>query len=182
LDRVLFWLSSHSCYLFSIRIDAFAAAALVGQTTSQESAAGSSDGRVVPDNWAHGHNHVLLAFRLYYKSDVLDPDFPPPVLPHPLNVPQERPKGNASHEVVLRSPKAAAARLPPPPAPTPIDPLEARRKILSEVKEHLDLLKEFEGVISDDDLAQRKRELFRALPPAPPAAKRAKGDATEVVV
>jgi hypothetical protein len=30
-------------------------------------------------------------------------------------------------------------------------------------------LKEFEGVISEDDLVKRKRELFLALPPAPPA-------------
>lgn len=55
--------------------------------------------------------------------------------------------------------------------PPPTDPLENRRKILTEVREHLDLLKEFEGIISDEDLAQRKRDLFRALPPAPPPAK-----------
>ena len=58
----------------------------------------------------------------------------------------------------------------------PLDPLEHRRKILSEVREHLDLLKEFEGIISDEDLAQRKRDLFRALPPAPPPAKRPRVD------
>ena len=61
-------------------------------------------------------------------------------------------------------------------APAALDPLEHRRKILSEVREHLDLLKEFEGIISDEDLAQRKRDLFRALPPAPPPAKRPRVD------
>merc|ERR1719491_1071867 len=48
------------------------------------------------------------------------------------------------------------------------DPIEQRRRILSEVREHLNLLKEFEGIISQEDLNQRKRELFLALPPAPP--------------
>jgi hypothetical protein len=46
---------------------------------------------------------------------------------------------------------------------------ESRRKLLSEVREHLDLLKEFEGVISAEELAERKRQLFLALPPAPPS-------------
>lgn len=48
------------------------------------------------------------------------------------------------------------------------DPIEQRRRVLSEVREHLNLLKEFEGIISQEDLNKRKRELFLALPPAPP--------------
>jgi hypothetical protein len=44
----------------------------------------------------------------------------------------------------------------------------------SRFSEHLDLLKEFEGVISDEDLVKRKRELFLALPSAPPAASPSK--------
>lgn len=51
-----------------------------------------------------------------------------------------------------------------------------RMTLLQEVRQHLDLLKEFEGVISADDLAQRKRELFLALPPAPPNNKRTKSE------
>jgi len=51
------------------------------------------------------------------------------------------------------------------------DPDEDRRKALAEVREHLELLKEFEGVISDDDIKKRKRDLFLALPAAPPAQK-----------
>ena len=47
---------------------------------------------------------------------------------------------------------------------------EERRKLLAEVREHLDILKEFEGAISPEELAERKRQLFLALPPAPPAA------------
>mmetsp|Transcript_13804 Transcript_13804/g.32106 ORF Transcript_13804/g.32106 Transcript_13804/m.32106 type:complete len:310 (+) Transcript_13804:80-1009(+) len=48
--------------------------------------------------------------------------------------------------------------------PSPDD----RRLTLKEVREHLDLLKEFEGVIPQEELVKRKRELFLALPPAPP--------------
>jgi len=50
-------------------------------------------------------------------------------------------------------------------------PHDERRSLLKEVREHLDLLKEFEGVIAPEELNKRKRELFIALPPAPPPAK-----------
>jgi hypothetical protein len=53
---------------------------------------------------------------------------------------------------------------------TTADPMEERRRTMAEVREHLELLKEFEGSISQEDLAQRKRDLFLAMPPAPPAA------------
>jgi len=117
---------------------------------------------------------------LYYDGEKPDPNFPPPMPPRPLKVPQERPrdgmdaslKSAKGHNmpnmsVVTMAPYAAGGMVPVP----AIDPLEHRRKILSEVREHLDLLKEFEGIISEEDLAQRKRDLFKALPPAPPPAK-----------
>uniref|UniRef100_A0A7S3P449 Uncharacterized protein n=1 Tax=Amphora coffeiformis TaxID=265554 RepID=A0A7S3P449_9STRA len=140
----------------------------------------ATTGRTVPANWAHGHNHVILCFRLYYNGDKPDPTFPAPMPPRPLKVPQERPKGDGM-EGAIKSPKGTMTNmsvLPMAPyaaggmvsVPT-VDPLEQRRKILTEVREHLDLLKEFEGIISEEDLAQRKRDLFKALPPAPPPAK-----------
>ena len=126
-----------------------------------------------------------MTFRLYYNGDKVDPAFPPAIPPRPLKVPSERPKeseeGGRKSLVPMTSPTvpmvgtpyAGLASLSAPAVPT-TDPLEQRRKILTEVREHLDLLKEFEGIISDEDLAQRKRDLFRALPPAPPPAKDAK--------
>ena len=142
-------------------------------------------GKSVPQNWAHGHNHVLLTFRLYYNGDKLDPTFPAPIPPRVINVPQERPKEDPDSKLGMKGllPGLTSHRIPVPGYPgglpgmaisAPMDPLEQRRKILTEVREHLDLLKEFEGIISDEDLAQRKRDLFRALPPAPPPAKDAK--------
>jgi hypothetical protein len=41
---------------------------------------------------------------------------------------------------------------------------EERRAILKEVKDHTELLREFAGVIPDDELAARKRALYAALP------------------
>jgi len=42
---------------------------------------------------------------------------------------------------------------------------EERRALLQEVKDHTELLKEFEGIIPDEELAKRKRALCAALPP-----------------
>jgi hypothetical protein len=134
-------------------------------------------GKPYPLNWEHAHNHVVMAYRMYFRYDQLDTSFPLPISPREIEVPMERPK-------VARPSKAAAARARngeagddnEQPAIDVADILdeaknsivEERRKVLQEVREHLDLLKEFDGVISEEDLAKRKRELFMALPPAPP--------------
>ena len=78
----------------------------------------------------------------------------------------------------------AAAKQPQRP-PTEEHSTSERRMALQEVREHLELLKEFEGVVSEEELASRKRELFLALPPAPsthftsPDAKKYKVDSNE---
>ena len=46
--------------------------------------------------------------------------------------------------------------------------VEERRGVLHEVREYLELLKEFEDVVPEEELKKRKRELFLALPNAPP--------------
>jgi transposase-like protein len=50
--------------------------------------------------------------------------------------------------------------------------VEKRRGVLNEVREHLELLKEFEGVVPEEELKKRKRALFLALPDAPPPFER----------
>ncbi len=47
---------------------------------------------------------------------------------------------------------------------------EERRALLKEVKDHTELLKEFEGIIPQEELNQRKKALYLALPPVPPPA------------
>ena len=47
---------------------------------------------------------------------------------------------------------------------------EEWRAVLKEVKDHIDLLKQFEGVVPDEELSKRKQALYLALPPVPPPA------------
>lgn len=45
--------------------------------------------------------------------------------------------------------------------------IKRRRALLNEVKEHLDVLKEFHGIIPTKEIQKRRRELYMSLPPAP---------------
>jgi len=142
----------------------------------QEQLAGHK-GKPVPGNWEHAHNHCIMTYRLYYKGDELDPSFPAAVLAKEIVVPAEKPKAtSATHYSHIQSAKPAAKEGGQDGDEPALDvaailgesnPVDERRKILVEVREHLDLLKEFEGVISEDELAKRKRDLFLAMPQAP---------------
>jgi hypothetical protein len=124
----------------------------------------------------HAHNHVIMAYKMYYRFDFLDPTFPMPVSPREIVIPEERPT-----KINKPSPRAGSVANGMSSA-TDDEPqvdvaellgegkamVEDRRKVMQEVREHLELLKEFDGVISEEDLAKRKRELFLALPGAPP--------------
>jgi hypothetical protein len=137
-------------------------------------------GKPHPAHWEHAHNHVVMAFRMYYRYDQLDPTFPPPFSPREVVVPMERtltmtkpvkslkpvPSAVASMDDDNPSDSGVAALLDDA-NHNEIKSMEDRRKILQEVREHLELLKDFEGVVSDEELANRKRELFFALPSAP---------------
>mmetsp|Transcript_68603 Transcript_68603/g.199066 ORF Transcript_68603/g.199066 Transcript_68603/m.199066 type:complete len:83 (+) Transcript_68603:3-251(+) len=63
-------------------------------------------------------------------------------------------------------PTTTAAAMPS----APLTEDDHRRARLEEVRSHLALLKDFEGVIDDAELKERKRQLFYALPDAPPPA------------
>lgn len=134
-------------------------------------------------NWEHAHNNLVLTYRMYYNGDKLDPDFPPPQPPKEIVVPVEKPKGGPSNPVMVsldthnsthNSVAGAASASHPEIKPEHIAALlesegpQDRRMVLKEVREHLELLKEFAGVIDEEELRKRKRELFAALPPAPP--------------
>jgi hypothetical protein len=149
-------------------------------------------GKPYPTNWEHAHNHVILAFRMYYRYDQLDPTFPPPISPREIVVPNSREKtlpftmkkmlpsgihfndDSSAYGVNMllnesNATVAVATKLPVRPT-TEEQSMSERRMALQEVREHLELLKEFEGVVPDEELANRKRELFLALPPAPTMA------------
>lgn len=144
------------------------------ENTVKESKSSGADEMVSnerPALWEHSHNHLIMAYRLYYKGDKLDPDFPPPRPPVAIVVPAERPQGGENGHFVLASGGNPSTGEPGAGTQQPNNgPGAERQRILSEVREHLDLLKEFEGVIPQEDLNERKRELFLALPSAPPPA------------
>lgn len=49
---------------------------------------------------------------------------------------------------------------------------EERRALLEEVRGHLEILKQFEGIIPEEDLIARKAELFKVLPKIPDSSNR----------
>ena len=51
-----------------------------------------------------------------------------------------------------------------------------RRDLLKEVKDHMELLTQFEGIIDSDTIKKRKRELFLSLPPPPPPYQAENGE------
>ena len=115
-----------------------------------------------------------MAYRMYYKGTEIDPDFPAPDPAKEIVVPKDRPKSNAAAASDAGSivgdfecDGEAEAIMP--------ESSDMRREIIKEVQEHLYVLKEFEGSISKHRLDKRKRELFEALPSAPPSrAERAR--------
>lgn len=145
-----------------------------------QNANGSTD-KPVPEHWEHAHNHVLMCFRLYYRGSSLDPTFPPAVPPRDIVVPAEKP-ASASAATGPVAPSTSQFYLKHhEPDEVDVGALlaggegEERRRILQEVRDHLDILKEFEGIISEEEMVKRKRELFVALPPAPaPHSKKCK--------
>lgn len=169
---------------------------LVGRTHDQaldafiqqqfESVTGNSS--PVPRNWSHAHNNAILCYRVYYRGDELDSTFPPPRPPKDIYIAAEKPASMVASPSDTTSVPAVAsvpALAKPKAGSTPGSGADNavkkgntpddRRLMLKELREHLDLLKEFEGVIPAEDLARRKRELFLAMPPAPPPLpKRAK--------
>jgi hypothetical protein len=159
--------------------------------SSYEALTGST-GKAHPMFWEHAHNHVILAFRMYYRYDQLDTTFPDPILPREIIVPIKRERvlptalkvkkeakigivsngkdgdDTSVHGVaMLLDDNCATTVIPKSTVLTEEQKMAERRKVLQEVREHLELLKEFEGVVSDEELANRKRELFLALPAAP---------------
>ncbi|GAX11275.1 hypothetical protein FisN_7Lh374 [Fistulifera solaris] len=126
---------------------------------------GSHRGRPTPPMWEHANNHVMLTFRLYYQGDQLDTNFPAPVLMVNLQELRKKERSEVPDSAVIK---------PSPSKKVVVEEEEEKRLTVQEVREHLELLKEFEGVIPDEEIAQRKRDLFLSLPTVP--AKRSKAD------
>ena len=129
------------------------------------------EGVPAPQGWEHSHNNHLMAFRMYYKGPELDTNLPAPVPIKDVVVPVKKKSQSTEAPYMLR-----LAEGEHPPATRTIlearqQAAELRRGMLKEVRLHLDLLKDFEGLIPEADLQARKRQLFLALPQAPPPAR-----------
>mmetsp|Transcript_9678 Transcript_9678/g.16103 ORF Transcript_9678/g.16103 Transcript_9678/m.16103 type:complete len:303 (+) Transcript_9678:156-1064(+) len=164
----------------------------------------------VPRNWSHAHNNAIMCYRMYFRGDELNTAFPTPMPPKELYIATDKPASMATAmtpssvaamsvtsslaspqapvlvtaKLLKATPAASEETAPKEAADNKSDaPPEDRRLVLKEVREHLDLLKEFDGIIPAEDLVKRKRELFLAMPPAPPpaAAKRPKNTADDSV-
>ena len=149
--------------------------------------------RPVPDLWEYSHISIFLAYRMYYDGEAIATDLPPPIDPNPKRkVPKEKPD----------------AYPPPPLVPGVFPPLSAggdgyvsdelqafaghlasgspdddtRRAMLKEVKDHMDVIKQLEGIIPPAEAQQRKRALYAAMPPPPGPYKKARRNSSTVPV
>jgi hypothetical protein len=125
--------------------------------------------------WEFNHNNVFTVYRIYYRGIVIDPKIFPPVAPKVVEVPTK--KTDPVLAVEASGAVGSAISLPISDLAINRDKAksvaltdEERRAILKEVKDHTELLREFVGVVPDDELAERKRALYAALPPVPPPA------------
>ncbi|KAL3821684.1 hypothetical protein ACHAXA_003242, partial [Cyclostephanos tholiformis] len=123
--------------------------------------------------WEYNHNNVFSVYRIYYRGTSLDPEIFPPVAPREVLVPMK--KTDPPPAAVAGGSGVSAPSLPPAGLAVKVEKAksveltdEERRALLKEVKDHTELLREFVGVVPDDELAERKRALYAALPPVPP--------------
>lgn len=108
------------------------------------------DGKIPerPANWEHAHNNVMLVFRLYYKFDQLDPDFPDPKPAVPIVVPSEKPSKseqvhfyNGGPAVASSAARSQALNFTSPKVPfdgaalAAPDPMSERARVLKEVSD-----------------------------------------------
>ena len=91
------------------------------------------------------------------------------------NLPNTPEQGNAARSAQEK----VESTIPLPPSSGADLSQYQRERIMEEVKEHLDLLDRFDGAIPAEEIRQRKRELFLAMPPAPPPLKRCKESSSE---
>jgi len=136
---------------------------------NQYEATSGVQGKNHPSLWEYSHINIFLAYRMFYKGVSVNPDLPLPRAPREVVVPQQKPKDmreyanqEASRRSSVNGDDAKDVKITANP--------EERRAMLKEVRDHLDLLRDFAGVIPQEQLDERKKLLFRALPPVPPVS------------
>lgn len=133
--------------------------------------------------WEYTHIHYFLAFKMYYVGRTINIDMPPACDPNPERVvPADNP---LEIEYGNPNPPGRKRKLQDSLPLTPVDYIhlnhnstvdypevlvagvKERRALLKEVKDHMDLLKEFEGLVPNGELKRQRKDLFMSLPPIP---------------
>jgi hypothetical protein len=136
--------------------------------------------------WEFNHNNVFTVYRVYYRGLTVDEDLFPAIPSRVVDVPdnkqdnfRETPINAASITGSDAAPTASMSNMSLNPGKRGKNNAEMtdekRRAMLKEVKDHTELLESFRGVIPDEELNERKRALYAALPPVPTPAAAAKG-------
>mmetsp|Transcript_27342 Transcript_27342/g.78805 ORF Transcript_27342/g.78805 Transcript_27342/m.78805 type:complete len:346 (-) Transcript_27342:1982-3019(-) len=165
------------------------------------------EGTPVPDLWEYAHISVFLAYRMYYDGEVIATNLPAPIDPNSSRVvPNKKPEaypppplvpgafpsysaasagdGYVSDELQAFAGQLASsspARGGKKWAGRQLDD-ETRRAMLKEVKDHLDVIKQLEGIMPPTEAQQRKRALYAAMPPPPGSYKKARKGNTTIAV
>eukprot|EP00934_Nitzschia_sp_Nitz4_P002564 Nitzschia sp. Nitz4//scaffold180_size44305//19578//20627//NITZ4_007238-RA/size44305-processed-gene-0.10-mRNA-1//1//CDS//3329539464//2554//frame0 len=146
-----------------------------------------------PPQFPHAHSQVLMTYRMYYDGYELDTTFPPAVPFKEIVVPANRPTAHAAGPGILvrvnpgqaqqnimddEIPREIAMDSDRPSGDYPQTPMntraatmesaDSRLEVLKEIRMHMDLLNDFVGVIPQNFLNRRKRDLYHALPRPPP--------------
>lgn len=149
-------------------------------------------GKKHPVVWEFSHLNIFLAYKMYYEKGELNTNLPPARDPDPNRVvPNKKPpngeyppganmrggddddesgeEGAKKGATTRRSSTEKGSK-----TKALTSPADERRALLQEVREHLELLKEFEGVISPAEMSKRKKDLFMSLPSAPSSTRKDK--------
>ena len=160
---------------------------------AQYEAVSGVKGRNHPSVWEYSHLSIFLAYRMFYLGEDVSSSLPPARDPNPHRVvpnkkpafypPEPRHVGrcsggydtddgsggagqNGAHHSRLGQGNQPTMRKRRKGGGIANDP-DSRRALLKEVRDHLEILKEFEGIVPTEELERRKKELFLSLPPTP---------------
>ena len=128
----------------------------------------------VPDNWENTHNNVIMTYRMNYHGTDLDPNLPHPDPFKEVVVPSAKPRED-DPAYLLKMPGDSEQGNTTALSQQVKESAEDRLAMLQEIRAHMDLLNDFVGIIPQEQLHKRKRELYLAMPNTPPtASERAK--------
>jgi hypothetical protein len=108
-----------------------------------------------------------MTYRMFYAGADPDDKLPEPAPFKEIVVPVAKPREDDPAYLLklTGNPEQAAAAANSQQAESADDRLSA----LKEIRAHMDLLNDFVGIIPQEQLLKRKRELYLALPAAPPS-------------